>query len=62
MIDKQTCDTFAYMMAAEKMISMICLIEQTMEFMEEYKIIPDNEVKKSLNPLIHKMNTWLETK
>lgn len=62
MIDKQTCDTFAYMMAAEKMISMICLIEQTMEFMEEYKIIPDNEVKKYLNPLIHKMNTWLETK
>lgn len=62
MIDKQTCDTFAYMMAAEKMISMICLIEQTMEFMEEYKIIPDNEVKKSLNPLIHKMNIWLETK
>lgn len=51
-------EVFAYMMAAEKMVSMLSLIDQTMEFMEEYKIKPDEEVKKALNPLIERMKNW----
>jgi len=51
-------DTFVYMMAAEKMVSMISVIDQTMEFMEEYKVKPDEEVKKELKPLILRMEKW----
>jgi hypothetical protein len=53
-------DTFAYMMAAEKMVSMISTVEQTMEFMVEYQIRPDEEVKKALKPLIEQMKKWIE--
>jgi molecular chaperone DnaK (HSP70) len=53
-------DTFVYMMAAEKMVSMISMIDQTMEFMEEYKVKPDEEVKKALKPLIEQMKKWIE--
>lgn len=55
-------DTFAYMMAAEKMIAMISVMEQNLEFFEEYKIKPDEEVKKVLLPLIDKMKRWTESK
>lgn len=53
-------EVFAYMMAAEKMVNMLSTIDQTMEFMEEYKIKADEEVKKALIPLILKMNTWIK--
>jgi len=52
-------ETFAYMMAAEKMISLLCLMEQTLEFMEEYQIKPDQEVVKALSPLIQKYAKWI---
>jgi hypothetical protein len=57
---KQEIDTFAYMMAAEKMVSMISTVEQTMEFMVEYQIKPDEEVKKALKPLIEQMQQWIK--
>ena len=53
-------DTFTYMMAAEKMINMLFTIEKTMEFMEEYKVKPDEEVKKALIPMIDDMRKWIE--
>lgn len=53
-------DIFVYMMAAEKMVSMISIIDQTMEFMEEYKVKPDEEVKKALKPLVERMKKWVE--
>lgn len=53
-------ELFAYMMACEKMVNMISVIDQTMEFMQEYKIKPDDPVKKALNPLIEKMKNWIE--
>jgi len=52
---------FAYMMAAEKMTSMLFLIEQTLDFLEEYKIKPDDEVKKELLPLLEKVKKWVDT-
>lgn len=55
-------DTFAYMMAAEKMIAMIAVLEQNLEFFNEYKIKPDEEVKKVLLPLIDRMKRWTESK
>ncbi len=55
-------DTFVYMMAAEKMVSMISLIDQTFEFLEEYKVKPDEEVKKALLPLIERMRKWTDDK
>lgn len=55
-------DTFIYMMAAEKMVSMLSLIEQTMEFLEEYQVKPDEEVKKALFPLIERIKKWTDDK
>lgn len=55
-------EIFAYRMAAEKVINMISIIDQTLEFFEEYKIKPDQEVKKVLSPLIIKLKTWNELK
>lgn len=57
-MEKNEIEVFAYMMAAEKMVNLISQIEQTIEFIEEYKIKPDEEVKKALNPLIDKMRKW----
>ena len=51
-------DTFTYMMAAEKMVNLLYSIESTMEFMKEYDVKPDEEVKKALIPLIKQMNDW----
>lgn len=53
-------DVFVYMMAAEKMSNMLFTIEQTMDFMEEYKIKPDDEVKKALTPLLIKLHEWVK--
>ncbi len=52
-------EMFKYMMAAEKMSNMIFVMEQTMEFLEEYKIIPDIEVKNALTPIIDELRNWL---
>lgn len=53
-------DAFAYMMAAEKVVNLIFLIEQMMIFMEEYSIEPDEEVKKALAPEIEKLKNWIK--
>ena len=49
-----------YMMAAEKMINMLFTMEQTLNFMEEYKVKPDEEVKKSLLPMLEKLTKWVK--
>lgn len=56
---KPEIDYFVYVMAAEKMVSMISVIDQTMEFMVEYGVNPDDEVKKELIPLIERMKKWI---
>ena len=53
-------EVFAYMMAAEKLGNLLFTIEHTMEFIQEYKIKPDNEVKKALIPLLDQMNQWIK--
>lgn len=53
-------DAFVYIMAAEKMVGLLSNIEQTMEFLEEYKVKPDEEVKKCLIPMIKRMEKWVK--
>jgi len=55
-------DTMTYMMAAEKMGNLIYTLEATIEFMEEYKVKPDEEVKKCLTPLVDRIRKWLDGK
>lgn len=55
----QDLDTITYMMAAEKMENLLFTLEATINFMEEYKINPDEEVKKCLNPLLDRMKQWI---
>lgn len=56
----QDLDTMTYMIAAEKMINMLFTIEQTMTFMEEYKVDADEEVKKALAPLVAQLQQWIK--
>lgn len=56
----QETDLFAYMMAAEKVSNLIFTMENTLEFLGEYKIQPDDEVKKCLSPLLDQFNKWLK--
>jgi len=49
-----------YFMAAEKVGNLIYCLEMTMEFVEEFKIIPDEEVRKALKPKLDKMLDWLK--
>jgi len=53
-------DTLTYMMAAEKMINMLFTIENTMTFMTEYAVKPDDEVKKALQPMLDDLKKWME--
>lgn len=55
-------DTITYMMAAEKIGNLIFTIENTLAFMEEYSIKPDEEVKKALKPSMERMKEWIEAK
>lgn len=55
-------DTMTYMMAAEKMINMLFTIENTFQFLDEYKVKPDDEVVKALEPMIERMSKWVKSK
>jgi hypothetical protein len=55
-------DVMTYMMAAEKMGNLLHTIESTMSFMLEYKVEPDDEVKKALSPMIEVIRKWLDGK
>lgn len=52
-------ETMTYMMAAEKMGNMIFTIESTLDFLEEYKVKPDDEVKKALIPMMENLKKWV---
>lgn len=53
-------ETMTYMLAAEKMGNLIFTLENTIEFMVEYKVKPDEEVIKYLTPLLDQMKKWVE--
>jgi len=50
---------FKYYIASEKVQNLIFTIEQMMEYMQEYNIKPDEEVKKVLIPTIDAVKRWL---
>jgi hypothetical protein len=52
-------DSLKYFMASEKMVNLIFIVEQTLEFMNEYSIKPDDEVRKALIPIIDDLKKWL---
>lgn len=51
-------ETMTYMMAAEKMLNLLFTMENTLEFLQEYKVKPDEEVKKALMPMIKQLSDW----
>ncbi len=57
---KDELKTMTYMMANEKIVNLLFTVEQTMQFMLEYDVKPDEEVKKALIPMIETMRKWLE--
>ena len=54
-------DTMTYMMAAEKMSNLLFTMENTLEFLEEYKVKPDDAVKNAISPLIEQMKRWINS-
>lgn len=55
-------DKFVYVTANEKVVNMICTIELTLAFLEEYKIKPDEAVKNALTPLMKEIKDWVDGK
>jgi hypothetical protein len=53
-------ETMKYFMAAEKVGNLIYCLEMTQEFLEEFKIVPDEEVRKALIPKLDKIREWLK--
>jgi hypothetical protein len=54
-------ETMTYMIAAEKMSNLLFTMENTLEFLEEYKVKPDEAVKSALKPLIEQTKRWIES-
>jgi len=52
--------TMSYMIACEKIESLIFTLEQTLSFMVEYGIESDEEIKKALVPLLDSFKEWAE--
>jgi len=53
-------DVFVYMMANEKLVAMMSVIEQNLEFFNEYGVKPDDEVRKAMLPLIKQLSDWIK--
>lgn len=53
-------DCFIYMMANEKIVSLLCQIDMTMEFMRENKIEADEAVRKAMEPAIKSLQEWVK--
>lgn len=53
-------ETMKYFMAAEKVGNLIFQLEMMMQFVEEYKIVADENVKEALKPQIEKMMEWIK--
>lgn len=51
-----------FMMAAEKMMTVICSLEQMLEFSKEHGIKCEEAVKKELEPLIEQLRSWIDAK
>lgn len=55
-------DNLKYFMASEKVLNMIFTVEQTLEFLVEYQIKADEEVKKALKPILDDLRNWIDGK
>ena len=59
---KEDMENLKYFMASEKVLNMIFTVEQTLEFLVEYSIKPDDEVKKALKPILDDLRKWIDGK
>jgi hypothetical protein len=57
---KDNLEPMIYFMAAEKVGGLVYSIEQTLEYLEEFKIEPDEEVRKILKPVLEKLAEWVK--
>lgn len=53
-------DPMKYYMAAEKIQNLIYTIEITLQFMDEFQIAADDEVKSAILPAIEKLKEWVK--
>jgi len=53
-------DKFKYMLATEKVVNMIFVIELTVAFLLEHEIKADTQVKNALNPILDNLRNWLK--
>lgn len=53
-------ESMKYFMAAEKVVNLIFQLDMMLQFIDEYKIEPDESVKQALGPHIDKMKEWIK--
>ncbi len=53
-------DPMKYYMAAEKIQNLIYTIDITLQFMDEFQIAADDEVKSAIMPAIEKLKGWIK--
>ncbi len=53
-------DRMKYFIAAEKVHGLLGAIDRLLEFIEEFKIEPDDAVRNELKPYLEKLNEWIK--
>lgn len=53
-------DSMKYYIASEKMGNLINTMDQTLEYMEEFGIKPEEDVKMAIAPSIKRLREWLK--
>lgn len=53
-------DAIKYYTASEKCENMINTILNTLEFMNEFKIEPDEAVKSAIGPVLSQLKDWIK--
>lgn len=53
-------DSWKYLMAAEKMETLLFLMDQTMNYFDECKIDCENSVKSVLEPHLDRITGWMK--
>jgi hypothetical protein len=53
-------ESMKYFMAAEKVGYLLLQLQMMMEFVEEYEIVADDNVKIALKPKIERLQEWIK--
>jgi hypothetical protein len=56
---KNEFDVMKFYQAAEKVLTLVYTIEITMQYMQEFDVKPDDDVKQALHAPLEQLKKWL---